>query len=69
MGGRGIRVKRAMVVLGGAALGAIAGLFLGALFGGNFASSFQFLHLRGYEATGVLGMALGALVGGVLGAR
>lgn len=50
-------------------MGAVVGLFVGAFVGGNFAPSFQLLHLRGYEATGVLGLVLGMLVGGGLAAR
>lgn len=50
-------------------MGAVAGLLVGALIGGNFATSFEFLKLRGYEATGVLGLLLGMLLGGALASR
>jgi len=59
----------AIVIVGGMVLGAVVGLFLGAHVGGNFTPDFRFLHLRGYEATGVLGLLLGIFVGGALGAR
>jgi hypothetical protein len=41
----------------------IAGLLVGALFGGNFATEFTFIGLRGYEATGQVGLLLGAALG------
>ena len=53
----------------GIVLGAAVGLFVGAFVGGNFATGFQLFHLRGYEATGVLGLVLGVLLGGALAAR
>lgn len=59
--------------IGGMVLGAVSGLFVGALIGGNFASNLQLFGLRGYEATGILGLGvgliLGALLGALLGAR
>ncbi|HEU5077532.1 MAG TPA: hypothetical protein VFU02_25240 [Polyangiaceae bacterium] len=60
---------KAIVVIGGMLLGAIAGLFVGALVGGNLATNFEFLDLRGYEATGIVGLLLGMLLGGALTAR
>jgi len=57
------------VVIVGVVLGAMVGLFVGAFVGGNFATSFELLHLRGYEATGVLGLVLGMLLGGALAMR
>ena len=42
-------------------VGAAAGLVGGALFGGNFATNFQLGDARGYEATGRVGLVLGAV--------
>jgi hypothetical protein len=55
-----------LLSVGLGALGGALGLVAGAFFGGNFASSVQLFGLRGYEATGYLGMLLGAAAG-VLG--
>lgn len=57
---------KAILLIGGAVLGAAIGLALGALVGGNFATDLELLHLRGYEATGALGLVLGMLLGGAL---
>ena len=55
--------------IGGMALGAILGLFFGAFLGGNFATDFQLFGLRGYEATGILGLGIGLMLGALIGAR
>jgi hypothetical protein len=41
----------------------ILGLVIGALIGGNFAEQFVFNGVRGYEATGQVGLIFGALAG------
>ncbi|AGP40997.1 hypothetical protein BE04_04745 [Sorangium cellulosum] len=61
-------VRRVTGAAVGAAAGAPLGLLLGAFFGGNLASGFEFRGLRGYEATGQLGLLLGAAIGAALGA-
>ncbi len=53
-------------VLAGLILGVI-GLLIGAWFGGNFATEFTFIYVRGYEATGQVGFILFALIGAVGG--
>ena len=45
----------------------IIGLFVGAWFGGNFATEVVFNGVRGYEATSQIGLILFALVGLVVG--
>lgn len=53
---------RRIWVAGAAALvGALIGLGAGVFVGGNYAPGFEFAGQRGYEATGVVGAALGAL--------
>ena len=37
----------------------IVGLLVGAWFGGNYGASFQFNRVRGYEATGQIGLMCG----------
>ena len=61
--------KRVLSTLGGMALGSLLGLVLGALIGGNWATSFELLGLRGYEATGIVGLCFGLALGGHAGAR
>jgi hypothetical protein len=55
------------VIAGGLALGAV-GCIGGALFGGNYATDFQFGDARGYEATGYLGAIIGLALGAGLAA-
>lgn len=58
--------KIAACVVLGLVLGLIGGL-VGALIGGNYLEDFIFINLRGYEATALLGVILGAISGGILG--
>ena len=53
----------------GAFLGGCLLLVLGAFVGGNFATSVELFGLRGYEATGVLGLLMGLVVGAALAVR
>lgn len=48
----------AIVIAAGA-----AGMIIGALIGGNFATQFEFNGVRGYEATGQIGAIAGAALG------
>ena len=41
----------------------ILGWLVGAYIGGNFAQTFLFNGVRGYEATGQLGFIIGAILG------
>lgn len=59
---------RGLVIIIGAVLGAVVGLVVGAFAGGNLATRFELFELRGYEATGIVGLAVGMLLGGVAGA-
>jgi len=43
------------------------GLIIGALIGGNYAEQFVFNDVRGYEATGQIGLILGVLIGLISG--
>lgn len=52
----------------GAVVGGVLLFVLGAFLGGNYANSFEFAGLRGYEATGILGLFVGLIGGGALGA-
>ena len=47
----------------------ILGLLAGILFGGNFATDLAFKGVRGYEATGQIGLIIGTLVGLITGWR
>lgn len=44
----------------------IIGLIIGAFIGGNYAEQFVFNGVRGYEATGQLGLIFGTLLGLIL---
>jgi cytochrome bd-type quinol oxidase subunit 2 len=46
----------------------IFGMLIGAWFGGNYAENFQFNGVRGYEATGQIGLLCGVFVLILLGA-
>jgi hypothetical protein len=39
------------------------GMLIAAWFGGNYAESFQFAGVRGYEATGLVGFIIGTAIG------
>ena len=41
----------------------VLGLLIGILIGGNYAEQFVFNGVRGYEATGQIGLIFGALIG------
>ena len=55
----------AVIVIGSVC--GITGMILGALIGGNFAEQVVFNGVRGYEATGQIGLILGALAGLISG--
>ena len=46
----------------------LLGVLVGAWFGGNYAEEFQFNGVRGYEATGQIGLLCGVVVLILLGA-
>ncbi len=50
-----------------ALLSGVGGLILGSWYGGNYRSSFEFNGVRGYEAFGQIGLAIGTVVGGATG--
>jgi hypothetical protein len=52
-------------MIGGFVLGVI-GMFVGAWFGGNFATEVFFNGVRGHEATGQIGFIVFSLVGAVI---
>jgi len=55
-------LKVIIVLISAIGLG-ILGWLIGAYFGGNFAQTFVFNGVRGYEATGQLGAIIGAVLG------
>jgi hypothetical protein len=55
-------LKGAIVIASGLGFGFL-GLLIGAYIGGNFAETFTFNGVRGYEATGQLGFLAGIVVG------
>jgi len=63
---RAFLIQSVVVLVFGFVLGVI-GLLVGAWFGGNFATSFEFNGVRGYEATGQVGFILFALAGLITG--
>jgi len=54
--------KVIVVIASGLGFGFL-GLFMGAYIGGNFAETFIFNGVRGYEATGQLGFLAGIVIG------
>ena len=58
-------LKGAVVIASGLGFGFL-GLLIGAYIGGNFAETFIFNGVRGYEATGQLGFWAGIVIGLVL---
>lgn len=58
-----------LAVLAGALVGGAALFVLGAFVGGNLTPDFSFAGLRGYEATGIVGLLVGMVTGAGLGAQ
>ena len=58
---------KGIAVLAGSLLLGLVGMVVGAYIGGNFAESFVFNGVRGYEATGQLGFWMGIIAGVALG--
>jgi tellurite resistance protein TehA-like permease len=58
---------KGIAVLAGSLLLGLVGMVVGAYIGGNFAESFVFNGVRGYEATGQLGFWVGIIAGVALG--
>jgi amino acid transporter len=48
-------------------LGMVIGTMIGMNIGGNYFTSFTFLGLRGYEATGQIGMVVGGVLFAIIG--
>lgn len=59
---------KAIVVIAVVSTFLLLGLLVGAWFGGNYAENFQFNHVRGYEATGQIGLMCGSFALLLLGA-
>jgi hypothetical protein len=53
--------------LGGAALGTVVGMVVGADIGGNWFTSVSLAGQHGYEATGLVGAVVGGVVFGAVG--
>ena len=51
------------IVFSSALIFGMLGMLVGAYIGGNFATNFQLIGVRGYEATGQVGFILGAALG------
>ena len=49
-------------------VGLMIGLFTGMNIGGNYFSDFEFEGMRGYVATGTIGLRVGAVAGALIGA-
>lgn len=64
-----MRVKLVLAATAGALAGGVALFVVGAFLGGNVTPHFEFAGLRGYEATGVLGLMVGLVAGGALGLK
>ncbi len=56
-------VWKALLILSAGLILGMVGMLIGALIGGNFATSFQFNGVRGYEATGQVGFIIGISLG------
>jgi len=54
--------KLIIIISSGLVLGMLC-MLIGAYIGGNFATNFQFIGVRGYEATGQVGFIVGAALG------
>jgi len=61
-------VWRIVVVIAAVLTFLLLGLLIGAWFGGNYAENFQFNGVRGYEATGQIGLMCGSFALLILGA-
>lgn len=61
-------IGRIIFVLATVIITLLLGLLVGAWFGGNYAENFQFNGVRGYEATGQIGLLCGVFVLLLLGA-
>ena len=59
-------LKGVAIIVGSLLLG-LVGMIVGAYIGGNFAESFVFNGVRGYEATSQLGFWMGIIAGVALG--
>ncbi len=62
-------VKRALIIIFLLLLPFIMGIFLllvGATVGGNFFVNFEAFGVKGYEATGIIGLYLGIIIGIVI---
>ena len=59
-------LKGVAIIVGSLLLG-LVGMIVGAYIGGNFAESFVFNGVRGYEATSQLGFWVGIIAGVALG--
>jgi len=59
--------KGVVAGLGGAVVGMLLGLIVGANVGGNWFTTFTIGDQHGYEATGLLGAVVGAVVLGGVG--
>jgi hypothetical protein len=64
-----MKAPKLVAALAGALVGGVALFVIGAFFGGNLATDFTLAGLRGYEATGIVGLFLGVVGGGALGAQ
>lgn len=56
-----------LVTAGLAAVGLVVGLTTGMNIGGNHYPDLEFEGMRGYEATGTIGLRIGAVIGAVGG--
>ncbi|MEI7847178.1 MAG: hypothetical protein WCK35_15370 [Chloroflexota bacterium] len=56
-------VLRGIFIIVAGLVSGIVGLVIGILFGGNYAEQFMFNGVRGYEATGQIGLLLGTSIG------
>lgn len=62
------RVLVAAISLSTGLVSGMGGLLVGAWYGGNYCNGYQFNGVRGYEAVGQIGLAVGALLGCAMGA-
>lgn len=62
------RFWRTIIIIAAVLVSLALGMLIGAWFGGNYAQDFQFNGVRGYEATGQLGLIFASLALGLVGA-